>query len=45
MVEILRKKNKRIFYDYAENIAVIVTDKGKWVYLNPTIVDMENICL
>lgn len=43
MEKIFENEKKTVFFDYNENIAYVLQGKFRYVYINPTIDDMENI--
>lgn len=43
MEKIFENEKKKVFFDYNENIAYVLQGKLRYVYLNPTIEDMEII--
>lgn len=45
MEKILETEKKTVFFDYEEHMAkVIYKTGGVFIYMSPTVEDMENLC-
>jgi hypothetical protein len=47
MEEIFKKGGKTVYFDYEEHMAKVIYETGKaytvYIYLSPTVEDMENL--